>query len=52
MLEVESDKVTVLFEALNSYMTTTGLSEGYENENTPKEITIFLTSLLERTLAI
>lgn len=41
MLEVEPDKVTILFEALNKYMTVTGLPEGYENKNTLKDITVF-----------
>jgi hypothetical protein len=41
MLEVEPDKVTTLYDALNKYMTVSGLPEGYENENTLKDITIF-----------
>lgn len=41
MLEIESDKVTTLFEALTKYMTITGLPEEYNNESTLKDITIF-----------
>jgi len=41
MLEVEPDKVIALYEALNNYMTVTGLPEGYENEKTLRDITIF-----------
>ena len=42
MLEVEPHKVKALYEALNNFMLVTGLPENYENENTAKDITIFL----------
>jgi hypothetical protein len=41
MLEVEANKVIALYEALNKFMTVSGLPEGYQNENTIQDIKVF-----------
>ncbi len=41
MLEVEANKVNILFDILNKYMTVTGLSNESGNTNSMQDITVF-----------